>query len=37
MPESLKMSATGEKLEAICDVDLDSLEMIDLPRGYGRD
>ena len=37
MPESLKMSATGEKLEAICDLDLDSLEMIDLPRGYGRD
>ena len=44
LPESLQQSAVGEKLEAVCDIDLDSaLEAVteaegaDLPLGFGRD
>ena len=37
MPEPLKSSALGEKLEAICELDLDELASIDPPLGYGRD
>ena len=37
LPEALRDSALGYKLEAICDLDLDDLESIDPPRGYGRD
>lgn len=44
LPENLKSSSLGEKLEAVCDLDLDSAlgiaqeaEEIDLPLGFGRD
>ena len=36
LPESLEGSRTHELLEAVCDVDLDQLD-VDLPRGFGRD
>jgi hypothetical protein len=37
LPESLRDSATAEALQAIADLDLDSLAEIVPPRGYGRD
>ena len=37
LPENLRSSAVAEQLEAICDLDLDSLQDIDPPRGFGRD
>lgn len=44
LPENLQQSATGEKLEAITQLDIDSAletaqeaESIDLPLGFGRD
>lgn len=44
LPENLQQSALGEKLEAVCDIDLDSAmeaaeeaEGADLPLGFGRD
>jgi hypothetical protein len=37
MPEALKASATAEALEAILDLDLDELNALELPRGFGRD
>ena len=45
LPENLEMSATGAKLEAVCDLEgveelgmiLGELESVDLPRGFGRD
>ena len=37
LPESLEGSRTAEKLQAIAEVDLDELLIIDPPRGYGRD
>ena len=37
MPEQLRSSALGEKLEAICELDLEELASIDPPLGYGRD
>jgi len=37
LPESLEGSRTAEKLQAIAELDLDELLMIDPPRGYGRD
>ena len=36
LPESLADSRTAELLEAVCDVDLDQLD-VELPRGFGRD
>ena len=36
LPESLAESRTLELLEAVCDVDLDALD-VELPRGFGRD
>ncbi|GEM_PF-5066606 len=43
-PENAQSSATYEKLEAVCDLDLDELDSqiddimnIDLPKGFGRD
>ena len=36
LPESLAESRTAELLEAVCEVDLDVLD-VDLPRGFGRD
>jgi hypothetical protein len=44
LPENLSQSALGEKLEAVCDLDLANVldtiqeaEAMDLPRGFGKD
>ena len=37
LPENLQSSAVAEQLEAICDLDLDSLQDVEPPRGFGRD
>jgi hypothetical protein len=47
LPENLQVSALGEKLDAVVDLDLDVLgeveqliseaESLDLPLGFGRD
>ena len=37
LPENLESSAVAEQLEAICDLDLDSLQEVEPPRGFGRD
>jgi hypothetical protein len=37
LPDSLRDSATAEALQAIVELDLDSLIAIVPPRGYGRD
>ena len=37
LPDSLQESSLAEALQAICDLDLDELQAIELPRGFGRD
>lgn len=37
LPEGLRDGPTAQALEAIVELDLDSLTDIDPPRGYGRD
>jgi hypothetical protein len=44
LPENLQNSALGEKLQAVCDIDLESAkdaveeaDGADLPLGFGRD
>lgn len=44
LPENLQQSALGEKLEAVCNIDISSAleaaeeaESADLPLGFGRD
>ena len=37
LPDSLRDTATAEALQAIVDLDLDTLADIEPPRGYGRD
>ena len=37
LPDSLRESAQAEKLAAICEADIEYLEPLDPPRGYGRD
>ena len=37
LPENLRSSAVAEQLEAVCDLDLDSLQEVEPPRGFGRD
>ena len=37
LPENLESSAVAERLEAICDLDVDSLQDVEPPRGFGRD
>lgn len=44
LPENLSTSALAEKLDAVCELDLDSVEQavdeaegLDLPKGFGRD
>jgi hypothetical protein len=37
LPASLEGSRLAEKLQAIAELDLDELQAIDPPRGYGRD
>jgi hypothetical protein len=37
LPTSLEGSRLAEKLHAISELDLEELQAIDPPRGYGRD
>lgn len=37
LPETLQGTATADALQAIVDLDLDTLAAIAPPRGYGRD
>ena len=37
LPDTLQGTATADALQAIVDLDLDTLASIELPRGYGRD
>jgi hypothetical protein len=37
LPDTLRQTATAEALQAIVDLDLDTLAAIEPPRGYGRD
>ena len=37
LPASLEGSRLAEKLQAIAELDLEELQTIDPPRGYGRD
>jgi len=37
LPASLEASRLAEKLQAIAELDLEELQGIDPPRGYGRD
>ena len=37
LPDNLESSAVADRLEAICDLDVDSLQDIEPPRGFGRD
>jgi len=37
LPDTLQGTATADALQAIADLDLDTLAAIDLPGGYGRD
>lgn len=37
LPDNLRESPTAEALQLICDLDLDELQAIEPPRGFGRD
>jgi hypothetical protein len=37
LPDALRETATAEALQAIVDLDLDALAVVEPPRGYGRD
>jgi hypothetical protein len=37
LPDSLRESPVGQKLEQVCNLDLESLAYVELPRGWGRD
>ncbi len=37
LPDSLRESAQADKLAAICEADIEYLEPLHPPRGYGRD
>ena len=37
LPENLESSAVAERLEEICNLDVDSLQDLEAPRGFGRD
>ena len=37
LPGNLQDSATADALQRICDLDLDELQAVDPPRGFGRD
>ena len=36
LPETLQSTALAEKLDEVCSLDLEQLDL-DLPRGFGRD
>ena len=37
LPESLRGSAQAEKLEALAELDLEALQAVEPPLGFGRD
>ena len=37
LPETLAETATAEALRAICELDLSDLQLVEPPRGFGRD
>jgi hypothetical protein len=37
LPANLEGSRLAEKLQGMTEIDLDDLQAIDPPRGYGRD
>jgi hypothetical protein len=37
LPPNLEGSALADKLQAIVELDLEAVQAVDLPRGYGRD
>jgi hypothetical protein len=37
LPANLEGSRLADKLQQICEINLDELQAIDPPRGYGRD
>ncbi len=37
IPESLRDTPYGERLQSVADADIEALEDIEPPRGYGRD
>ena len=37
LPDNLRDSTTAQALQSICDLDLDELQAIQPPRGFGRD
>jgi len=37
LPDNLEGPRLADKLQAIADLDLEELQAIDPPRGYGRD
>ncbi len=37
LPENLRDGITAEALQTICDLDLNELQAIEPPRGFGRD
>jgi len=37
LPANLHEGATGEALQAICELDLSEIQAIEPPRGFGRD
>ena len=37
LPASLQETATAEALRTICDLDLQELQTVEPPRGFGRD
>ena len=37
LPPNLQSSALADKLQRIVELDLEELQAVDLPRGYGRD
>ena len=37
LPPNLENSALADRLQTIVELDLEELEAVDLPRGYGRD
>jgi hypothetical protein len=37
LPESLEGTALAEKLQAVCELDLEEIADIELPLGFGRD
>jgi hypothetical protein len=37
LPPNLESSALADKLQTIVELDLEELQAVDLPRGFGRD